>query len=44
MQSFSTIETHYTDIIEGIDMDLDRNLRLFTNELPFGGGKDLQNL
>lgn len=43
-ESFSTIENYYSDIIDGIDMDLDQNLRLFKNQLPFGGGKELQNL
>lgn len=43
-ESFSTIEKYYDDIIDGIDMDLSQNLRLFKNQLPFGGGKELQNL
>ena len=43
-ESFSTIENYYSDIFDGIDMDLEQNLRLFKSQLPFGGGKDLQNL
>lgn len=40
--SFSTIADYYSNLITGIDIDVENKLRFLHNDMPFGGQEDFE--